>query len=181
MAVIETERLALRELTLDDAPFILGLLNDRDFIRHIGDKGVRSLEDARRYLRDGPLASYARFGYGLWLAERRADGAALGMCGLVRRDTLPHADIGYALLPAYRAAGYASEAAAAVKDHAFGALGLPRLLAIVSPANPGSARVLEKIGLRGEGRIGQGGEELLLYAADAPPRPAGETPVLRAG
>ncbi|HEY1012641.1 MAG TPA: GNAT family N-acetyltransferase [Herpetosiphonaceae bacterium] len=166
MAVIETERLALRELTLDDAPFILDLLNDPDFIRHIGDKGVRSLDDARRYLSDGPLASYARFGYGLWLAELRG-GAPIGLCGLVRRDTLPDPDIGYALLPAYRAASYASEAAAAVMAHAFGALGLPRLLAIVSPANAGSSRVLEKIGMRGAGTIAQGGETLLLYAADS--------------
>ncbi|HEY3310502.1 MAG TPA: GNAT family N-acetyltransferase [Anaerolineales bacterium] len=163
--VLETERLRLRELTLDDAAFILTLLNEPAFIRFIGDKGVRTLADARNYLQKGPIASYDRFGYGLWLAQLKLSGEPLGVCGLVRRDTLPDADIGYAYLERYWSKGYATEAARGVMRHAFDVLGLKRLLAITDQENSGSIKVLKKIGLKDEGlvRLSDEGPELILF------------------
>ena len=115
--MILSERLLLRELSIADAPFILELLNDSDFPRYIGDRGVRTLADAEHYIQQGPAVSYARHGHGLYLVARRGDEAKIGICGLIRRDTLPCEDIGYAFLPAYRGQGYGIEAAkAALQD-----------------------------------------------------------------
>lgn len=146
--VLETARLRLRHLTDDDARFVLALLNEPSFIENIGDRGVRTIEGARRYLADGPIASYAKHGYGLYMTELSATGEPIGICGLVKRDYLEHPDIGFALLPRFWSRGYAVEAAAAVKTLALATLGLPRVLAITSPGNTGSIQVLEKIGLR---------------------------------
>jgi len=151
--VIETERLILRRLTLDDAAFIHELVNDPDWLRYIGDKGVRTLEDARGYLEKGPIDMYARLGFGLFRVEQRSDGAVIGLCGLIKRDTLDDVDIGFAFLPAYRAQGYAREAAQATLDYARDVLHLGRIVAIVSPNNRDSAKLLEKVGLREERRL----------------------------
>ena len=167
--ILETGRLRLHELADTDTGFIVELLNDPDFLRFIGDRGVRSHDDALRYLAEGPHASYAANGFGLWRVERREDSAIVGMCGLLRRETLPHPDIGYAYLPAFRGQGYAVEAAAAVLGHAFGTLGLPRVLAIVTPANAGSVRVLERAGMRHERMQDINGETLAVYARDRDP------------
>jgi RimJ/RimL family protein N-acetyltransferase len=153
VTVIETERLLLRKLTRDDAEFILDLLNQPSFLRYIGDKGVRNIEDAVRYLETGPLASYERVGFGLYLVELKKTGAPIGLCGLLKRDTLPDADVGFALLPDYRSQGYAFEAASAVMTYGREVLGLRRILAITSPDNHDSIRLLEKIGLRFEGLV----------------------------
>ena len=101
MTVLETERLRLRQLTVDDAAFILQLVNDPSWLRFIGDRNVRNLDDARNYILKGPIASYEKFGFGLWLVELKADGMPLGICGLLQRDTLPDVDIGFALLPQF--------------------------------------------------------------------------------
>ncbi len=146
--VLETRRLRLRRLSIADDGFMLALLNEPSFIANIGDRGVRTLEDARRYIEQGAVASYAAHGYGLYLVELRETGEPIGICGLVKRDYLADADVGFALLPRFWSQGYACESAAAVKAHAFETLGLPRVLAIASPGNAGSIRVLEKIGLR---------------------------------
>ena len=98
---LETARLSLRRLGFDDAPFLVGLLNQPSFLANIGDRGVRNVEDAHRYLREGPMAMYEKFGFGLWHVSRRSDGASIGMCGLLRRDILPDVDVGYAFLPEY--------------------------------------------------------------------------------
>jgi RimJ/RimL family protein N-acetyltransferase len=143
--VFETERLRLRHFAHDDAPLVLELVNDPLWLRFIGDRNVRTLEQARAYL-DKPMGSYATHGYGLYHVARKSDGAALGMCGLVKRDTLPHADIGFAFLERFRGEGYALEAARGTLEHARGALGLGRILAIVSPANERSASLLAKLG-----------------------------------
>lgn len=166
--VIETERLELRHLTLDDAGFIVELLNDPSFVRYIGDRGVRSLDDGRAYIEKGPLTSYQRFGFGLWLVQSKTSGEALGLCGLVNRDTLPDIDIGYAFLACFRGQGYAIEAALAVRDYAFSTVKLKRLVAIVDPANPRSIRVLEKAGLKYERMIKlmDDGIDLMLFAMD---------------
>jgi RimJ/RimL family protein N-acetyltransferase len=164
--VLETERLMLRRLTLRDAAFIRGLLNEPSFLRYICDRGVRNDEQARAYLRDGPLASYEKNGYGLWLVVRKEDGAPLGLCGLLRRDALDAPDVGFALKPAYWRQGYAREAARAVLDYGRNTLGLHRIVAIVQPVNEASARLVETLGLRFEGLIRMGDEDLRLFATD---------------
>ncbi|MFL5385563.1 MAG: GNAT family N-acetyltransferase [Longimicrobiaceae bacterium] len=146
MTAITTERLVLRELADDDAAFIVELMNDPDWLRFIGDRGMRTLDDARGYIATGPREMYARHGYGLYAVERRNEPGPIGICGLVRRDWLEDADLGFAFLPRFRGAGYAHEAAAATLEHA-AALGLHRILAIVSPENEASVRLLAKIGM----------------------------------
>jgi RimJ/RimL family protein N-acetyltransferase len=153
MTILETERLVLRRLTIDDAEFILELLNDASFLRYIGDKGVRNIDDAVRYLNTGPIASYERFGFGLYLVELKTSGEPIGMCGLLKRDTLPDVDVGFAFLPAFWFQGYAFESASALMTYGREALGLRRIVAITSPDNKASISLLEKIGLRFERMI----------------------------
>lgn len=150
MQTLATERLSLRPFTLDDAPFILEQLNEPSFIQNIGDRNVRTLEDARAYLTNGPLTSYAKNGFGLCLVTLKETGETIGMCGLLKREALEDVDIGYAFLPRFWSKGYAVEAAQAVRRFAKETLGLRRLVAIVDPVNTGSIRVLEKIGMRYE-------------------------------
>ena len=148
MIVCETARLRIRHLdAAADAAFLLGLLNEPSFIQNIADRGVRTLEDAGRYITAGPIASYARFGFGLFKAELE-DGTPIGMCGLLKRDWLEDADIGFAYLPQFWSKGYAFEAAAAVVAWGREAKGLTRIVGITTPHNVGSIRVLEKLGLR---------------------------------
>jgi ribosomal-protein-alanine N-acetyltransferase len=151
-SVIRTSRLDLRELDFNDAPFILELLNEEGFIRFIGDKGVRSLADARDYILQGPMDSYARNGFGLYAACLR-DATPIGICGLVKREGLNDPDVGFAFLSRYWSMGYAVESAAAVLAHARDVLGLERVVAITSPDNWSSIGVLEKIGLKFERMI----------------------------
>ena len=148
--VLETQRLILRRLATSDAPFILELVNDPDWLRYIGDKGVRNLDDARAYIENGPMAMYERAGFGLFRVELKTDGTPIGMCGLIRRDTLPDVDIGFAYLPQYRAHGYGREAARATLDYGKDVVGLKRIIAITSPDNDASGRLLEAVGLRFE-------------------------------
>lgn len=153
MNILETERLILRQFTTEDAEFILELLNEPSFIQNIGDRGVRTLEGASAYILNGPVASYAKNGFGLYLVVLKETNEPIGMCGLIKRDGLEDVDIGYAFLPKFWSKGYAVESALAVKTHAKEAIGLRRLVAITDPANEGSIRVLEKIGLRFERMI----------------------------
>lgn len=148
---IRTRHLELRRLEFCDAPFILELLNEAQFLRFIGDKGVRTLHGAREYLLKGPIDSYARHGFGLYAACLR--GAPIGICGLVRREGLADPDVGFAFLPQYRLQGYAAESAAAVLTHARGDLRIRRIVAITDPRNEGSIAVLKKIGMKFEGMI----------------------------
>lgn len=147
MHVHQTTRLTLRRFTLADAPFILTLVNEPAFIANIGDKDVRNLADARQYLEKAPLESYARYGFGLYAVELRETGELIGMCGLLKRDTLDHPDIGFAFLERHWSKGYAAEAAQVVLAHARESLRLPRVLAITTLTNDASGRVLEKCGL----------------------------------
>ena len=168
VTVLTTQRLNLRRLSPDDAEFILELLNDAAFLRFIGDKAVRSADDARQYILDGPVASYQRNGFGLWLVELKRTGVPVGMCGLLKRESLPDVDIGFAFLPAYRSQGYAFESSSAVLDYARKEFGLRRIVAITNPDNAGSIRVLEKIGMRFERRItvSEGAPEVQLLATE---------------
>jgi RimJ/RimL family protein N-acetyltransferase len=149
MIVLETDRLVLRRMTVDDAPFMLRLLNDSAFIEYIGDKGVRTLEDARQHILTGPIDMYARLGHGLFLVQLHG-GLPIGICGLIKRDTLEDVDLGYAFMPDYRGQGYALEAAAGVMAYARSSLKLQRVVAIVSKHNHASSGLLLKIGFEFE-------------------------------
>jgi [ribosomal protein S5]-alanine N-acetyltransferase len=168
VTVLTTKRLTLRRLSPADAEFILELLNDEAFLRFIGDKAVRSADDARQYILDGPVASYERNGFGLWLVELKESGLPVGMCGLLKRESLRDVDIGFAFLPAYRSQGYAFEAASAVLEYGRTEFGLKRIVAIADPENAGSLRVLQKIGMRFERMItvSEGAPEIQLLASE---------------
>jgi RimJ/RimL family protein N-acetyltransferase len=173
-----TARLNLRRLQQGDAPFILKLLNDPGWLRYIGDRGVRSLDDAVGFMVRGPLRMYAEHGFGLWLVEDRASGEAAGLCGLLRREGLDDPDIGFAFLPEFRGRGFALEASQAVLRHAHDTLGFARVLAITVPTNLPSRRVLERLGLRYERtvQLPNGEVELALYSLWLPvkrPLPTG--------
>ena len=165
---IETERLILRPLTEGDAGFIFELVNDLSFIQNIGDRNVRTLEDAKRYITNGPVASYARNGFGLYLVELKDTGQPIGMCGLIRRNMLNDVDIGYAYLPRYWSKGYAIEAALAMKQYAREVIGLKRMVAVVDPQNTGSIRLLEKLGMTFERmvKLAEDDIELKLFSID---------------
>ncbi len=167
MKVLETDRVTLRRLEPADAPFVFELVNDPAFIRFIGDKGVRNLDDAQNYILNGPVASYERFGFGLFAVELNAGAIPIGICGILKRDTLPDPDIGFAFLPAYRNKGYAYESAAAVMRYARDSLGLTRILAITTPDNEASGRLLEKIGLRFERavKLSEDADEVKLFSS----------------
>lgn len=166
MRILETERLVVRELTAGDAGFILELVNDPDWLRNIGDRGVRDIEGARGYIEQGPAASYREHGFGLWAVDLKKLDEPVGICGLIQRDYLDHPDMGFAFLPAHRGLGYAVESASAVMGYARGALALGRLLAIVSPGNRDSIRLLEKLGMRFERELElEGGDSVRLYGS----------------
>jgi RimJ/RimL family protein N-acetyltransferase len=148
MKILETERLRLRTLDQNDAVFYLALVNTPGFIEFIGDRGIRSVEAAAQAIADGPMAMQAKLGHSIYLVEDKETGEPLGMSGLIKRDTLDNADIGYAFLPEHFGKGYAFEAAQAVLEHARRDVGLTRLLAITSPGNVASIGLLEKLGLR---------------------------------
>jgi RimJ/RimL family protein N-acetyltransferase len=166
--VRETTRLRLREFTEQDAAFILELVNEPEWLRFIGDRNVHSLADAQGYIARGPVASYAQHGFGLWAVDLRATAESLGMCGLIRRDSLPHADLGFAFLARHRGHGYAREAAAAAVALAREAFHLPRLLAITDPDNSASRAVLEHAGFAFEREFtwSETGKQQALYTKD---------------
>ena len=144
--VLETDRLFLRHLTTADAAFMYKLMNEPAYLRYIGDKGIESVAAAREYILEGPVDSYERFGYGLYLTERKKDGASIGICGLVNRDSLDGVDIGFAFLSEFWSCGYAHESAIAVVEYGKNVIGLNRILAVTTPDNHSSIRLLEKIG-----------------------------------
>lgn len=169
MTILETERLTLRKITFDDSTFMLDLLNQPSFIQFIGDRGVRTLDDARKIIGERYLAAYERLGFGIYLTLLRGTSIPIGICGLVKRDGLDDVDIGYAFLPQYWSKGYASEAALAVLAYARSTLGMKRILGITTSDNAGSIRVLEKIGFKFERMIRLPGEEtnLKLFSSTA--------------
>ncbi len=173
MNVLETERLALRWLTPDDAGFILRLLNEPAWKLYIGDFGVRTVEDARGYLEKGPIAMYARRGFGLYLVNLKATGEPIGICGLIKREALEDVDLGYALLQEFWGKGYAHESASAVLDLGRRTFQLSRIVAISSRDNRSSARLLENLGFRLErqARLKPDADEVNLYAVGPAPGP----------
>jgi RimJ/RimL family protein N-acetyltransferase len=174
MRVLQTDRLTLRWFSEGDAAFILELLNEPSWIANIGDRGVRTLEQARAWIGEKLVASYWDKGFGLWAVERKGDGALVGMCGLIERDTLTAIDVGYALSPRHWGNGYAREATVASLDYARDVLGRPRVLAIVLPENRASIRVLETAGMTRAGTHRAETEELALFAIGAEPEGRGD-------
>jgi RimJ/RimL family protein N-acetyltransferase len=166
--ILETERTVIREVVEADAAFVLDLLNQPSFLKYIGDRGVRNLADAREFLETRYRQSYRDFGYGLYVVELKETGAAAGLCGFVKRDTLPDPDIGFAFLPQFWSQGYAHEAAAAVMKYGRDILGLTRILAITTQDNETSGRLLAKIGFKFDGLIKMPTDEneLKLFSAD---------------
>jgi RimJ/RimL family protein N-acetyltransferase len=169
---LTTARLRLIPFALDHSRFIVRLLNDAGFLRHVGDRKVRTEEQARAYLEAGPIGSFAKHGFGGLLVTRRADGEPLGMCGLFQRDVLEHPDLGYALLGGHAGLGYAREAAAAVVADARDRLRLPKLLAITTPDHARSIRILDALGFAFERKVRLPNDEAELncYAHDLSPR-----------
>jgi len=173
MLVLGTPRLRLRHLDPADAPFLLELLNDPEWLRLIGDRGVRTLEAAERYRREGPAAMIARHGFGLFAVVLKETNQVAGICGLLQRDGLPAPDLGFAFLQRFTGRGYAREAGAATLDWGRRAFGLRRILAITTGENVGSIRVLESLGMTLQGPVRLPGEDrdMALYAW-APPEPS---------
>lgn len=165
MKVLETERLTLQRLTLDDAPFLLELMNEPPFYKFVADRGLRTTADAAEYLREKLLPIYEQFGFGLYRVDLKNPGEPVGICGLLQRETLDAADVGFAILERFCGKGYAYEAATAVMDYGRTVLGLPEIVGVTAPDNLVSIRLLEKLGLRFQRRIhlpGYGAESLLF-------------------
>jgi RimJ/RimL family protein N-acetyltransferase len=145
--IVETPRLRIRELTVDDAEFIFRLVNEPSFVENIGDKGVRNLEDARQFILAGPWASHRERGYGQFLVELKEGGDPIGVCGLLFREALDVSDIGFAFLPKYWRRGYACESACAVIEYGRSTLGIEKIVGLTSEENVASIKALEKLGM----------------------------------
>jgi RimJ/RimL family protein N-acetyltransferase len=169
MLIVETERLLLRTFSLDDADFVLRLVNDPSWIEFIGNHMVENLEDACNYIRNGPLTMYEDYGFSLCVTESKADGRPIGVCGLVKRDSLPEVDLGFALLPEFCGHGYGSEAAAGILEFGHSQLRIQRVLAITKPENHRSVKLLESLGFKFVDMFSLSDEEpeLKLFARDS--------------
>ena len=169
MKILETERTILREIVESDAEFILDLLNQASFIKYIGDRNVRTVDEARNYIESRFTESYKKFGFGMWAVVLKETNALAGICGFVKRDSLPEADIGFAFLPQFERKGYAFESASAAMRYGADVLKLPCVLAITSKDNASSQKLLERVGLKFERLISIPGdaEELKLFSSDS--------------
>jgi RimJ/RimL family protein N-acetyltransferase len=170
--VLETERLQLRRLTLDDAAFLIEVFNDPAFKRFVGDRNIHTVDQARAFIEKGPFESYRRFGFGHYIVRLNGSGRPIGICGYVKRDALQDVDIGFSLLPPFRSQGYAFEAASAMMAYGRDTLGFRRIVAIASPDNDASIRLLGRLGLTFEGRVKLSADcdELNLYGWGSAPR-----------
>jgi len=167
--LIETERLIIRHFTLDDAPFILELVNTPSWLAYIGNRNVNNIDDARKYLQNGPLKSYADNGYGGWMIQHKEQQVPIGQCGLYKRSYLTAPDVGFAFLPQHEGLGYGQEAVRATLTWAQHQLKINNLFAIVQPNNERSIRLLEKTGFIIQDMIRpEGNTTLALYCYTAP-------------
>ncbi|MEO6901626.1 MAG: GNAT family N-acetyltransferase [Bacteroidia bacterium] len=166
--IVQTERLLLRQFNVNDVDFIIQLLNSPGWIKNIGDRNIKTVEQAKNYLLNGPMQSYQLHGFGLSLVMLKETNTPIGMCGLIKRDTLPHVDIGFAFLPAYIGKGYCYEMASAILMNAKNNFKLPRIVAVTLPTNISSVNVLKKLGMQFDKKIILKGdtEELELYGID---------------
>lgn len=179
MAILTTERLLLERVVATDTNFIYRLLNSPSWLQFIGDRGIHSEADALGYIQQNLIAAYDRCGYGLFKMTRREDGLPLGLCGFIKRDYLEHADLGFAILPAFAGQGYTYEAASALLAFGRAQWGLSPVLAITMPENMNSRNLLHKLGFAQSGTVQPSGTEkpLLLYRLLVASRTIGETPV----
>lgn len=159
MTTLKTERLLLTPLSYEHCEFIFELVNEPSFKQFIGDKNVNSPDDARRFLKDEPIANYERHGYGLFLVALKESGAYTGICGLMKREQFDDPDLGFAFLERYRDNGYASESATVVLAYGFRELELARIIAIADPQNEPSVRVLQKLGFTFTREVRMPGDE----------------------
>jgi RimJ/RimL family protein N-acetyltransferase len=168
LKTLETDRLVIRKLEPGDSAFMLDLLNQPSFIRFIGDRGVKTLEDASTYIQERAFAAYEKNGFGPFAVELKTDGRVIGIVSLLDRDELDHVDVGFAFLPDSWRQGFATEATSAVMDFAFQDLGLEKIIAITQPDNIASIKTLDKMGLSFAGitRLGNEDIDLLLYAIE---------------
>jgi len=166
MNLLETDRLLINKITIDDAEFILELMNDKDWIKNIGDKGVRTIEDAQAYIQNRFLKTYTESNCGFYSLNLKKNHQFIGIAGLVDREGLDHIDIGYGMLPQFRGNGYAFEATKAIYDYGYQDLKLEKIVAIVNPDNLSSIKLLSKLGLEFEKMIRLPDEEIdiLLYS-----------------
>jgi RimJ/RimL family protein N-acetyltransferase len=168
LKVIETDRLILRKLSVDDAGFILELVNDPSWLKFIGNKDVKTIEDARSSISNKYVEMYNRLGFGLYLTELKDKRVPIGICGLIKRDALEDVDLGFAFLPDFRGQGYAYEAAAATMEYGKNVLGLNRIAAITSQGNDASIKLLEKLGFQFEKivELSKDSEGVMLFATE---------------
>lgn len=173
MIKLETARLQLRELEVEDAPFFLEILNEPAFVENVGDRGVRTTAAAADYIRERIQPSYRTFGHGMWLVARKEDGEPVGICGLLKRETLEDVDIGFSFLERYWNNGFAREAAAACMSYGWTKVGLERLIAITAQQNTSSIRLLQKLGLHFEKltKLTPDAPDLNLFAMNRPVAP----------
>lgn len=168
MNILETDRLILREIdSAGDAEFIFRLLNSPKFLKYIGDRGVRSVDDARGFIENRYRQSYRDHGFGLYTVELKSNAEAVGMCGFVRRETLPAPDIGFAFLPEHECKGYGFESASATLKYGLDELRFTKVLAITTPDNDASGKLLEKLGFVFERLIESGDETLKLFSYES--------------
>lgn len=166
-SILQTKRLYLKELNLNDGAFFMELVNSSGWLKFIGDRNIHSIEDAKKYMQEKLISSYAENGFGFYKMVLKKEGTLIGICGLIKRPHLEHVDIGFAILPKYERKGYTYEASEGVMHYAQSTLGLKTILGIVSKENHGSKRVLEKIGLKCIGTTDYEGDEgVLLYSND---------------
>lgn len=164
--IIETERLQLRPFVLNDATFVIQLLNSEGWLNFIGDRNVHNTAQAEQYLQNGPMLSYEVNGYGLWLVQKKDSKLPVGMCGILKRETLNLPDIGFAFLPEFTGLGYALEVATATLHYAIETLGLKEIAAITLAANEKSVKLLTKLGMQHKGPFyfPDNTEELQLFS-----------------
>jgi len=169
MPLTTTNRLIISKVTLKDAPFFIELMNTPSWLKYIGDRNIKSIEDAKKHLKKGILKSYKESGYGFYKVTQKSEPEkAIGIVGLVKRKELEHTDIGFGFLPNYEGKGYGYESSVAIMNMAKNKFKLNKVLAITNPDNKSSIHLLEKLGLSFQKRIKPfaDNEELLLFAKD---------------
>jgi RimJ/RimL family protein N-acetyltransferase len=164
--IVETERLILRKITVEDAAFVLRLVNEPSFVSNIGDKGVKNLDDAERFILDGYWTNQERPGHGMFLVELKDGGKSIGVCGLLYRKVLDVTDIGFAFLPEYWNRGFAYEAAEAILKYGRSTLGIDKIVGLTSPDNFASIKLLKKLGMEFEKTVKMADDDpgTVLYA-----------------